>query len=120
MITPQYRISEKALIDISDILKHSHARFGASARTRYQGLLLTAIKDLALTPTRVGSNMRDELGVGLRSFHVTYSRARAADLYGMMHSPRHVVLYRIADDQVIEIVRVLHDAMEARFHLPDA
>lgn len=119
MSTTQYRISDTALADIKDILRHSQLQFGTEARLRYQELLRTAFEDLARMPNRVGSSMRDEIAAGLRSLHLTHSRKRAAGLHGMVQSPRHIVFYRIADDQVIEIVRILHDAMEARLHLPD-
>ncbi|MGG4615968.1 type II toxin-antitoxin system RelE/ParE family toxin, partial [Pseudomonas aeruginosa] len=32
--------------------------------------------------------------------------------------PRHFVLYRLATDQVLEVVRVLHDSMDLDQHLP--
>ncbi|WP_248916029.1 type II toxin-antitoxin system RelE/ParE family toxin [Pseudomonas moorei] len=114
----QYRISDTALSDIADILKHSQIQFGTGARVRYQELLRTAIEDLAHAPSRIGSSMRDEVVPGLRSFHLVHSRKRAATANGMVQRPRHVVFYRVATDQVIEIVRILHDAMEARLHLP--
>ncbi|AZC84044.1 MULTISPECIES: type II toxin-antitoxin system RelE/ParE family toxin [Pseudomonas] len=114
----QYRITNTALSDIADILKHTQVQFGTGARVRYQELIRTAIEDLALVPTRIGSSMRDEVAFGLRSFHLVHSRKRAATANGMVQSPRHIVFYRLAEDQVIEIVRILHDAMEARLHLP--
>jgi toxin ParE1/3/4 len=36
-----------------------------------------------------------------------------------VQNPRHILFYRMADDQVIEVVRILHNAMEARLHLPE-
>lgn len=114
----QYRISDSALSDITDILKHSEIQFGTAARVRYQELLRTAIEDLADVQNRVASCLRDEVALGLRSFHLIHSRKRAASAKGMVQRPRHVIFYRLADDQVIEIVRILHDAMEAKLHLP--
>ncbi len=55
--------------------------------------------------------------MGLRSFHLTYVRNQAATATGTVQRPRHIVFYRLADDQIIEIVRILHDAMEVRQHL---
>ncbi|WP_296180317.1 type II toxin-antitoxin system RelE/ParE family toxin [Pseudomonas sp. UBA1879] len=120
MSNPRYRISQAALSDITDILRHSQVQFGTEARLRYQTLLQTAMEDVARTPSRIGSSMRDEIAPGLRSFHLTYSRKRASGAQRLVQNPRHILFYRIADDQVIEVVRILHDAMEARLHLPEA
>jgi len=113
----KYRIAHTAVSDIEDVLRYSQVQFGARARVRYQELIRTAIEDLAVTPTRVGSSPRDEISPGLRSFHLTYVRERAATTTGTVQRPRHIVFYRLADDQVIEIVRILHDAMEVGQHL---
>jgi len=115
----QYRITDTALADITDILRHSQVQFGTTARLRYQELIRTAIEDLATVPNRIGSSLRDEITPGLRSFHLCHSRKRAATSNDMVQRPRHVMFYRLADDQVIEVVRLLHDAMEARLHLPE-
>ena len=38
---------------------------------------------------------------------------------GTVKNPRHIVFYRGANDDVIEVVRLLHDAMEVQLHLPN-
>lgn len=74
---------------------------------------------LADTPYRIGSHDRDQLAPGLRSFHLIYSRQQAKQTHGMVKSPHHVVFYRAANNNVIEFVRLLHDAMEVQLHLPN-
>ena len=37
---------------------------------------------------------------------------------GTVKNPRHIAFYRGANDDVIEVVRLLHDAMEAQLHYP--
>ncbi|AKS04678.1 type II toxin-antitoxin system RelE/ParE family toxin [Pseudomonas trivialis] len=115
----QYRISNSARADIVDILRTSQTKFGDLARQRYQTLILTALQALADTPYRIGSHDRDELAPGLRSYHLVYSRQQAKHPHGTVRSPRHVVFYRLANDDVIEVVRLLHDAMEVQLHLPN-
>lgn len=39
--------------------------------------------------------------------------------HGTVKSPRHIVFYRVANDDVIEVVRLLHGAMEVQLHLPN-
>ncbi|NVZ83247.1 type II toxin-antitoxin system RelE/ParE family toxin [Pseudomonas yamanorum] len=115
---PPYRISNAARADIVDILRLSQTRFGDQARQRYQALILAALQAIAGTPYRIGSHDRDELAPGLRSYHLIYSRQQANPPHGTVKSPRHIVFYRVAND-VIEVVRLLHDAMEVQLHLPN-
>jgi toxin ParE1/3/4 len=116
---PQYRISNAARADIVDILRLSQTQFGDQARPRYQALILTALQALASTPYCIGSHDRDELAPGLRSYHLTYSRQQVKHPHGRVKSPRHIVFYRVANDALIEVVRLLHDAMEVQLHLPN-
>ncbi|MEX5547394.1 type II toxin-antitoxin system RelE/ParE family toxin [Pseudomonas pergaminensis] len=115
----QYRISNAARADIVDILRLSQTQFGDQARHRYQALILAALQALASTHYRIGSHERDELAPGLRSYHLVYSRQQAKHPHGTVKSPRHVVFYRVANEEVIEVVRLLHDAMDVQLHLPN-
>lgn len=110
-----FRISHQARTDIVDILRFTEVKFGEGARRRYQGLLQTTFLSIAEEPSRVGSSARDELAPGLRSLHLFFCRLEVAT--DRVIRPRHIVFYRQVDDQVIEIVRILHDAMEVSLHL---
>lgn len=112
----QYRITHDARADIVDALGYTQVQFGAEARRRYQSLILTAFGSIAEQPERIGSLARDELAEGIRSLHLIYCRGKAAG--GRIARPRHVVFYRLGADQVVEIVRLLHEAMEVKRHLP--
>jgi toxin ParE1/3/4 len=116
---PRYRISNAARADIVDILRLSQTQFGDQARQRYQALILAALQAPADTPYRIGSHERGELAPGLRSYHLSYSRQQAKQTHGTVKSPRHIVFYRVASDDVIEVLRLLHDAMEVQLHLPN-
>ena len=116
---PQYRISNAARVDIVDILRFSQTQFGDQARQRYQALVLAALQALASTPYRIGSQDREELAPGLRSYHLIYSRQKAKQPHGTVKSPRHIVFYRVVNDDLIEVVRLLHDAMEVHLNLPN-
>ncbi|MEO4017144.1 type II toxin-antitoxin system RelE/ParE family toxin [Pseudomonas rossensis] len=116
---PLFRISNAARADIVDILRLSQTQFGDQARQRHQALILAALQAIAGTPYRIGSQDRDELAPGLRSYHLIYSRQQAKHPHGTVKNPRHIVFYRVANDDVIEVVRLLHDAMEVQLHLPN-
>ncbi|RUI00809.1 type II toxin-antitoxin system RelE/ParE family toxin [Pseudomonas aeruginosa] len=111
----KYRISHDAQADIVDILRFTHNRFGDAARRRYQALIGAALEAVATDPQQVGSISREELGAGLRSIHLIYCRSMPK--IGKVIRPRHLVFYRVATDQVLEVVRVLHDSMELERHL---
>ncbi|EJB8386711.1 type II toxin-antitoxin system RelE/ParE family toxin [Pseudomonas aeruginosa] len=111
----KYRISHDAQADIVDILRFTHNRFGDAARQRYQALIGAALETVATDPQQ-GSISREELGAGLRSIHLVYCRSMPN--VGKVVRPRHFVFYRMATDQVLEVVRVLHDSMDLDQHLP--
>lgn len=115
---PAYRLAVAAEADIRDLLAYSQSRFGTLARERYERLLISGLRDLATDPMRAGSLARPELGKKVRSYHLRHSRDRARHEHGIVVRPRHLILYRLATADLIDIGRVLHDAMEMERHLP--
>lgn len=109
------RMSRQACIDIADTLRFTELRLGQSVRSRYQNLLQETFLALAQRPTPEDSNIRDELSQGLRSLHLSFSVLHMTD--GRVIRPRHIVFYRAGTDQIVEILRVLHDAMEVAQNL---
>jgi toxin ParE1/3/4 len=100
-----------AQADITNLLSWTEQRYGEPARTRYEHLLSTALRDLAADPLRIGTVARPELGKDVRSYHLRNSR-KSADVA----RPRHLFLYRMRRESVVEVGRVLHDAMELERH----
>jgi toxin ParE1/3/4 len=89
-------------------------KFGTAARARYDALLAAAIRDLLKTPDRPGSVARPDLGSAIWTYHLRTSRAYAKS---GVRNPRHLLVFR-ADAAELEIVRILHDAMELHRHVP--
>lgn len=110
MSSGMVRMPPQACTDIADTLRFTEVRLGESAKNRYQDLLQETLLALAVQPTLVGSQMRDELSPGLRSLHLSFNVLQMTD--GRVIRPRHIVFYRTGTDQIVEILRVLHDAME--------
>lgn len=110
------RVSHQAQGDILDILRYTERTFGESARHRYQRLLQAAMNALLEEPERPGSKARSDIFPGLRSLHLYHCRLAVTS--GRVSKPRHIVLYRTVTNQTLEIVRILHDAMEISRHLP--
>lgn len=111
------RLSRFARADIVAILEWSGAEFGEAAMDRYLALLEAAIRDISADPNRMGSSERPDLGEGVRVWHLRLSRHQSAN--GVVTSPRHFAVYRVAEDDAVVIGRVLHDAMDLARHIDD-
>jgi len=113
-----FRLSAAAEADIVSVLAWSESLFGDRARRRYERLLATALRTIGADPECVGSVPRPELGQGIRSYHLFHSRERARTDEGIVRRPRHFLLYRVINPDLIGIGRVLHDAMDLMQNLP--
>ena len=79
-------------------------------RQRNGTVLAAAMRQVADDPEGPLTKKRTELRSGIRSFHLRYA-PRSADA-AKVRRPVHVLYYRVAQDGVIEIVRVLHEKMD--------
>lgn len=105
-------VSPQAQRDIATLLRHSVSLFGAAAARRYHALLTQAQSDLLADPQRAGVTSYNRAPETFL-FHARNSKGRAQ---GRVGSPRHILVFRLAPDK-LEIVRVLHDAMDIEAHL---
>jgi toxin ParE1/3/4 len=113
----RFRLARPAQIDLANILATSAERWGAEGRQRYAAVLAAAMRQVADQPEGPLTKKRPELRSGIRSFHVRYTRRSAED--ATVRRPVHVLYYRVAQEGVIEIVRVLHERMEPSRHLDE-
>ena len=113
------RLAASAQADVAQILAWTQAEFGHAARERYQRLIASALRALAQDPLRPGSRARPELGDGVRTWHLRWSRVAAGAVAGQVGRPRHFLVYRDMPGLLL-VGRVLHDAMDPERHLdPD-
>ncbi|WP_416235356.1 type II toxin-antitoxin system RelE/ParE family toxin [Nitrospirillum sp. BR 11164] len=115
---PKVRIAAAAQADLRAILAHSHQAFGKEALRRYQALLLQAIRDLRVDPCRLGSV--DWPQESIRTYHLRHSRKRARVFGQAVLEPRHLFVYELVEPDTVNILRVLHDAMDVERHIPGA
>jgi len=94
--------------DFVRILAYTFDIFGPRQTEVYETTILAAIGALDNGPEAPGSVARDELRPGFCSLHVARSGRRG----------RHVIMYRATADHVIQVVRILHDAMDFARHIP--
>lgn len=113
----RFRLARPAQVDLANILATSAERWGAEGRQRYAAVLVAAMRQVAAEPEGLPTRRRPELRAGLRSSHIRYAR-RGAEA-AKVRRPVHVLYYRVAQDGVIAIVRVLHERMVPRRHLDE-
>jgi toxin ParE1/3/4 len=111
----RYRLSATAERELGEILAHTALQFGATARLRYQALIVAALTDIATDPDCRGARPRPEIGDGVRIYHVRHSRERARSKHGVVRAPRHFILYKV-EAELIVVGRILHDAMDLDRH----
>lgn len=99
-----FRLTPLAAEDLRQILRHSSEQFGEKQARRYGELIRKAIGKVADKPERANTRTRKELGDGIRSFAI----AVVAERIG---AARHILYFRKVSGGV-EILRILHDAMD--------
>lgn len=106
----EVRLSEAAEADFENILLWTAEQFGEKQARIYADVLRSAFASLSEGPSTVGARARPEIVKGLYSLHAARSQHRA----------RHFILFHIERETRIEIVRILHDAMDLRRHISSA
>ena len=112
-------IAPKARSDVASILAWTAENFGPQTLKRYGKLIATAIEQVAEDPELVGSSKRPEIAHRCRTYHLYFSRKAAGRAGNRIRHPRHFLLYRVTESNVVEIGRVLHDSMDLQAHLPE-
>ena len=102
------RISTPTRQDIEAALQNTFNRFGLSKHDEYHALIKLALKDIAKDPEASPAKRRDELHPDAWVFHIGRAGKKA----------RHLFVYRIADDGIVEVGRLLYDGMDIAQHLP--
>ena len=111
----RFRLSRLAEADLAHILATSAQRWGTDGRRRYAAILAAAMRKVAADPEGPATRDRTELSPGVRSLHVHH--ARGDDRKAKVRRPVHILFFRAAAPEMIEIVRVLHERMEPSRHV---
>lgn len=107
------RLAAAADRDIREILRWTARRFGDTQARVYAGTLSEAIQALADGPRVPGARKRDDIAKGIMALHVARGSRKG----------RHFLLYRVgapSNPPVIDVLRVLHDAMDLPRHIDEA
>lgn len=110
-MTYEIDLTPAARVDIVDALGWSLENFGESVRDGYNALIFATLDAIGSNPNLVGSHDRSDLAAGLRMVHLRTGRDEVSPAVRRIASPRHFVVYRQVDE-VVQVVRLLHDAMD--------
>lgn len=105
------RLTAAAESDFQDILYWTAGRFGEAQARVYADTLSAALQALTAGPTVLGAKIRDDIAKGVFTLHVARGGRKG----------RHFVVFRVGKDEgreVIEVLRLLHDAMDLPRHVP--
>ena len=92
----KFKLTNNAVKDLSDIWNYTVETWSESQADKYYKLLLNACSSIAKKP---------QIG---KIYEEIYP-----DLKGKKTS-KHIIFYRIMEDQSIEITRILHERMELK------
>jgi toxin ParE1/3/4 len=107
------RLTNTAESDYQSIIVWTLREFGDLQARIYADTLSAALVALTAGPTTVGVKKRSEIGKGVFTLHVARGGRKG----------RHFVLFRVGpgkQQRHIEILRLLHDAMDLSRHVPGA
>ena len=115
----QVIIAPQARRDIQKILSWTEEQFGPETLRLYAKLLATAIEQIAEDPDRVGSIQRPDIAEKCQTYHLFFSR-KSTGKRGSRRilQPRHFLVYRVKESNIVEIGRILHDSMDLERNLP--
>ncbi|WP_414692670.1 type II toxin-antitoxin system RelE/ParE family toxin [Pinirhizobacter sp.] len=101
-------LAKDASDDVNKITRWTFHQFGQLRSHAYTQALSQVLKDLVAGPLHPGVQRLD-IGSGLFSIHMARHHRRA----------RHMIIFRVASDEnrSIEVLRILHDAMNIKNHL---
>ena len=105
------RLTHTALSDYREILLWTRQHFGERQAVAYADILDDALAELSDGPALAGTKMREDLGRGLFLLHIARNKRRG----------RHFIAFQVqGTSRTISVLRILHDSMDLKRHLPPA
>ena len=104
------RLSDAAEADFRRILRWTVENFSQTQARVYADTLSSALKDLTAGPEILGVKKRSEIDANILILHVARKGRKG----------RHFILFRVnkQENNVIDVLRLLHDNMDIERHLP--
>lgn len=109
------RLSDEANDDVDGIWHYTVTMYGFEQASNYIVLLRQAFLDIEENPERPSSRRHPELGPRVRSYRIELSKDRSGT---GIKTARHIVFYTLQHEDLVLVVRILHDQMDPLKHLP--
>lgn len=95
--------------DSADIIRWTIHTFGPQQAETYAETIALALQSLRDGPATLGVKRRNDIAPDIFTLHVARNGRKG----------RHFVLFRVAGDEVIDVLRLLHDSMDLEARLKD-
>ena len=95
----KYRISKQAIVDLNDIWIYTLNKWSKEQADRYHGLLIAEIEFIA------------------DNFLTGKSIEQTRKGYRVTKVKSHLIFYRKTDNDIVEIIRILHQRMDTKKRL---
>jgi toxin ParE1/3/4 len=100
------QLTDMAEVDLISIKIWTTKKFGALQAVKYLEVITSALEDLITGPEPIGSKSREDIGPNIRSLHVQRRGNKG----------RHLLVFKEAKNQTIEVLRLFHDSMDLTNH----
>jgi toxin ParE1/3/4 len=107
------RVAETAEADFREIIRWTHERFGENQARAYGDTITEALSALSAGPSLAGVRARDDIAPGILLLHIARGGRKG----------RHFLMFRAArhgSEDIVEVLRILHDSMALARHLSQA
>lgn len=101
------RLARSAEQDIIDILAWTNEYFGKEQSMIYAETLTLGLEALTAGPGIIGVKSRSDIAPGIKTLHVAKGGRKG----------RHVIVFRVGEHSMIDILRILHDSMDMSRHV---
>jgi toxin ParE1/3/4 len=101
------RQTPKARNDRTKIIRWTIKQFGSRQAQIYTETIALAMAALHDGPGATGVKQRDDLSPGIRLLHVARNGRKG----------RHFIVFRVADEHTIDVLRILYDGMDLSSHV---
>ena len=98
---PKVRYSNKEVEDLSSIWEHTFSEWSENQADEYYEMLISACNRL-IYPSIISNRSYDEITDGLQG----------------VRAGHHVIFYNIMDNDDVMVIRILHERMDIKRHLP--
>ena len=105
-----YRPTRRAEDQVDRILLESAREWGVEGAARYHRLMLAVWAALGRDPELRGTRRVARLPE-VKAYPLRLGRALVAPPTERVRNPRHIVVYRVSADGVVEVLGLVHDRM---------